>query len=94
MSVTHPKKLKILCLHGWNNNIESFTYMTQGLRDQFSEVADFHVMNGPFDIDPTLWPSEPALIAKGFNPPFKSWFKNIPEELQKQLLLNDKPSDK
>jgi len=63
-----------------NNNIASFTSMTKGFRDQFSEVADFYFLDGPFDIDPKTFPPEPALVAQGFQLPFKMWFSNIPKD--------------
>lgn len=73
-----PRKLKILCLHGFNNHKEVFTYMTRGFREILSEVADFHFIDGPFDIDEFVIPPEPALVERGFKPPFKGWFSLIP----------------
>lgn len=77
---TTKNKLKILCLHGINNNIGSFTFMTKGFRDLFSEVADFYFLDGPFDIDAKTFPPEPVFIAKGFQPPFKEWFYRLPKD--------------
>jgi hypothetical protein len=45
------KKLKILCMHGFNNNKESFAYMTQGFREQYGDIAEFLFAEGPYIID-------------------------------------------
>jgi len=71
------RKLKVLCLHGFNNNIDSFGYMTKGIRDKFSEIADFHIINAPFDMDPIEYPPEEGLVSRGFKPPFKQWWQHI-----------------
>ena len=81
--MSSQKKLKILCLHGFNNNAESFDYMTRGFRDTFKDYAEFHIIEGPFIIDQDVVPPEEQLVLKGFNPPFRSWMNIIPsmEEL-------------
>ena len=56
-----------------NNSIETFAFMTQGFRDMFSDLADFHIMEGPYEVLDSEAPPESALIAKGFKPPFRAW---------------------
>jgi hypothetical protein len=46
MEIESTRKLRILCLHGFNNNIESFTYMTEGIRLLLKDVATFHFIDG------------------------------------------------
>jgi hypothetical protein len=48
--------------------------MTQGFRDKFAEVADFTIIDAPFFVDMIVSPPEPALLKKGFKPPFRGWF--------------------
>ena len=72
---TAPKKLKILCFHGFNNNKETFEFMTQAFREKFGHLAEFVILDGTFDIDVRYFPPEPVFLTKGFKPPFKSWFK-------------------
>ncbi len=49
--------------------------MTQGFRDKFKDFADFYFIDGPFELNQNLMPPEEALVQKGFQPPFKAWFK-------------------
>jgi len=82
------QKLKILCLHGYNNHEESFAYMTQGFRDRFGHMAEFHILDGPYLINEELSSPEPMLIQKGFKGPFRAWFKfasTFPEKRQYTL---------
>ena len=65
-SQSQQKKLKILCLHGFNNTKEAFEFMTKGFRDLFSEMADFYFMDAPLVIDPAKMAPEPALVSRGF----------------------------
>ena len=80
------RKLKILCFHGFNNNIEVLRFMTQSFRDLFDEIADFHFIDAPYEIDESIIPAEPALAKLGFKGPFKAWFAPIP--------INQKKVDK
>ncbi|TNV81519.1 hypothetical protein FGO68_gene13007 [Halteria grandinella] len=73
------RKLKILCLHGLNNHIESFKFMSKGFTDQLSHIADFYYVEASFSISDVL-PPEPGLLEKGFKPPFKSWFNPKSDE--------------
>jgi hypothetical protein len=68
------KKLKILCLHGYNNNAETMKYMAEGLTSMMKDIADFHFLDGPFDVDSNIYPGEPGLLKLGFKGPFKKWF--------------------
>ncbi len=77
MQNTGGQKLKILCLHGFNNNVETFKFMTEGVRTMMKEVADFFFLDGSYTIDEKLLKPEPALLERGFQGPFKSWFEQV-----------------
>jgi hypothetical protein len=46
------KKLRVLCLYGYNNNIECFKLMTQEFRARFEHVADFIFIEAPHALNP------------------------------------------
>lgn len=66
MAAEGQKKLRVLCLHGFNNHAESFTFMTRGFREQFGSQLEFHIMDAPYVLDPEITPPEDALVEKGF----------------------------
>lgn len=78
------KRLKILCLHGYNNNAETMKYMADGVTAMMKDIADFHFLDAPFDIDPVTQAGEPGLLKLGFKGPFKRWFNkaNLTTEVQ------------
>jgi hypothetical protein len=78
------RRLKILCLHGMNNNIESFRYMTAGFTQLFGALCSFVFIEAPHNLDPEVIPPEVALVNLGFKPPFKTWFKST--ELTEDVL--------
>lgn len=41
-------KLKILCMHGFNNNKETFAFMTSAFRERYAHLADFIFAEGPY----------------------------------------------
>ncbi len=68
--MTEPKeelterKLKILCLHGYNNTKDIMNYQTRYLRTMFDKVLDFHFVEGPH----TVMHEDPpkTLVDRGF----------------------------
>ena len=64
------KKLKVLCLHGWNTSKEILEFQTKTFREVFSEVIDFHTIEAPHDCKDK--PNK-ALARLGFKQPFKEW---------------------
>lgn len=42
-----PKKLKILCMHGYGTNAEFMKMQTDALRKDVGELAEFIFVNGP-----------------------------------------------
>jgi hypothetical protein len=77
MQNTGPNKLKILCLHGFNNNVETFKFMTEGVRAMMKDVAEFFFVDGSYTIDENMLKPEPALSERGFKGPFKAWLEPI-----------------
>ena len=45
------RKLKILCLHGYNNNAETMKYMAEGITGMMKDIAEFHFLDAPFEVD-------------------------------------------
>ena len=72
-----PSKLRILCMHGFNNNKETFEFMTSSFREKYAHLADFVFAEGPYIINEERTPPEAALISRGFKGPFRAWFSFI-----------------
>ena len=69
------RKLRIPCLHGWNNDAEVMGYQMRHFRQVFSEVMDFVVIDGPFECE-----SEPLKELRRFldgqnRTRFKEWLR-------------------
>mmetsp|Transcript_15854 Transcript_15854/g.15268 ORF Transcript_15854/g.15268 Transcript_15854/m.15268 type:complete len:80 (+) Transcript_15854:3-242(+) len=64
------RKLKVLCLHGYNNTGDIFKFQLKPFMNSFSEVLEFHFLDAPFET-----PDSPlkTFVDKGFPPPFRSW---------------------
>ena len=45
--MSSPRKLRILCLHGYRQNDQFFREKTGGLRKLFKKYADFYFVNAP-----------------------------------------------
>ena len=75
-------------MHGFNNDKESFSYMTQGFREQYGDIAEFILAEGPYIIDSDKTPPEEGLVARGFKGPFRSWFEFINCALE-EIKLED-----
>ncbi|EGZ29992.1 hypothetical protein PHYSODRAFT_469031 [Phytophthora sojae] len=44
-----PKKLRVLCLHGFRTNVQVMQSQTRGLREALGPDAEFVFLNGPFE---------------------------------------------
>lgn len=73
MSLDCPsnKKLRVLCLHGYNTNSTVMHYQSRSFRQRYEHLIDFDFIDAPNHcwIEPIQ-----ALLDKGFEPPFKGWY--------------------
>ena len=71
--IKHPKKLRILCLHGYNNTIEIMRYQMVNFAKTFDDLCEFTYIQGTWNcIEEPLYFS----VSKGVQPPYKRWFYN------------------
>ncbi|CAI2376720.1 unnamed protein product [Moneuplotes crassus] len=63
------KKLRILCLHGYYNNVDVMRYQMDFYMTAFKDFATFEFLNGVYEIDYEYDPQ----IAKKFEGPFYGW---------------------
>ncbi|TNV76050.1 hypothetical protein FGO68_gene8372 [Halteria grandinella] len=70
-----PTKLRVLCLYGMNNTIESFQLMTEPLRERYGNLIEFVYINGPILLDPEVYPPEAGFLKKGIKGPFRAWLQ-------------------
>ena len=68
-----PRKLRILCLHGYNTNIEIMKYQLANFTDTFDSLCEFTFIQGIYER-----PIAPIdfFVQKGVQPPYKSWMYN------------------
>lgn len=64
-------KLRILCLHGWNNNADVMKFQMQSFIKTFGDLVEFDFIDGPWEVVDDK--PEKFLVAKGFKPPFRGW---------------------
>ena len=66
-----PKKLRILCLHGYNNKGEIMMFQMQNFINTFSDICEFSFLDGPHDVKG----QEPIsyFVERGIAAPFKHW---------------------
>ena len=57
--VESTKKLKLLCLHGYNNNAETMKFMAEGVTDMMKDIAELHFIDAPFEVNAETDPGEP-----------------------------------
>ena len=89
-----PKKLKILCLHGYNNNAETMNFMAAGVTYMMKDIAEFYYLDGPYQVDPLTNPGEPGLLKRGFKGPFNKWFNQPQITPQIRKLMDDYAANK
>ena len=76
LKLKHERKLKVLCLHGYNTDANVMEYQMRHFRAVFHEVMEFTIVNAPFDCED----APPRELQKKFFPEqpsakFKSWLK-------------------
>lgn len=65
------KKLRILCLHGYNNTSEIMMFQMQNFINTFGELCEFYYLDGPRAC--TAEEPIPYFVKKGIKPPYKIW---------------------
>lgn len=68
------RKLRILCLHGYNTDKFVLEYQMRHFKQVFSEVMDFEVIDAPFEC-PEEAPSDLRRFLAEDRTHFRSWFK-------------------
>jgi hypothetical protein len=58
------KKLKFLCLHGYQNTKEIFEYQSRSFRSAFSDIAEFYIIESNHVIENAETPK--SIIERGF----------------------------
>ena len=68
------RKLRVLCLHGYNTDSAVMEYQMRHFRQVFNEVIDFVIVDAPFEC-----PEEPLMELRRFlidgKTHFRSWLK-------------------
>lgn len=67
----HQRKLKMLCLHGYNTNTQVMEYQMRHFRQVFHEVMDFQTLDAPFECREP--PPKELMRFMGKNQRFRSW---------------------
>ena len=69
---TVPKKLRILCFHGYNNSAAILEWHMKNFISTTGHLCEFIFLDGFLEAR-----EEPvgALVKRGFKPPFRSWFR-------------------
>ena len=71
---SEPRKLRILCLHGYNNTCEIMMYQMQNFINTMSDLVEFSFIEGIRNAQ-----EQPIkyFVERGITPPFKSWMTTI-----------------
>ena len=70
--MSNPRKLRILCLHGYNNTGEIMMYQMQNMINTLGDLCEFIFIDGPKNS------TEPPLkffVDRGITPPYKVWLE-------------------
>jgi len=71
----NKRKLKVLCLHGYNSDKNVMEYQMRHFRLVFGEVIDFEIIDAPFECqEPPIEATKRFLTGHSRNK-FKSWLK-------------------
>ena len=65
------KKLRILCLHGYNNNAAILKFQMRNFIETFGEFVEFGFLDGPFEVLNEKPIS--TFVEKGITPPYRCW---------------------
>jgi len=69
---SEPRKLRILCLHGYNNNSEIMMFQMQNFINTMGELCDFSFAEG---LRNAVEPPIKYFVDKGITPPYKTWMR-------------------
>ena len=66
-------KLRVLCLHGYNNNSRIMEFQMKNFISTFGAFIKFEFLEGPLDVKD----SEPIeyFVQRGVKPPFRHWLR-------------------
>ena len=73
MSESETRKLRILCLHGWNNTGNILMYQMQNFINTFGDLCEFTFLDGPNNVEDA--PPIQTFVDKGIPSPFKRWVR-------------------
>ena len=94
-----PKKLRILCLHGYNNTALIMMYQMQNFINTMGDICEFTFIDGPQNV--TREAPIKYFIQRGIKPPYKKWmtlkyepYRTLPDgtkkfQLQKSIVNFD-----
>lgn len=77
----------MLCLHGFNSDVESFKFMTRGIRKHLEPYCTFHYVEAPFILDPKAVPPSKANLKADFKGPFRTWVKLERAQLDEDMNI-------
>ena len=63
-------KLRVLCLHGYNNTSAIMQEMLKDFQSRFSPIMDIIFTDAPYGVPE---PPIPFFVKKGFKTPYLSW---------------------
>ena len=81
--MSEPRKLRILCLHGYNNTSEIMMYQMQNFINTMGDLCEFSFIDGDRNAE-----EEPIeyFVERGIAPPYKKWmtiqyapFRKLPD---------------
>lgn len=81
------RKLRILCLHGYNGDSNVIGHQMRHLRQVFSEVMDFVDIDAPFEC-PEKPPAELQRFLKNGRTKLRSWLKFASWDEKQRLSPN------
>ena len=90
--VKAPKKLRILCLHGYNNTTDIMMFQMQNFINTLGDLCEFTFLEGPKNA--TKVPPIKYFVDKGIKPPYKKWmtlkyapYRSLPDGSTRMALL-------
>mmetsp|Transcript_26192 Transcript_26192/g.32746 ORF Transcript_26192/g.32746 Transcript_26192/m.32746 type:complete len:124 (+) Transcript_26192:39-410(+) len=85
-----PRKLRILCLHGYNNTSDIMMYQMQNFINTMGDLCDFSFIEG---IRNAKEAPIKYFVDRGIVPPYKSWminkyipYRNMPDGTQEVAI--------
>ena len=69
-----PKKLRVLCLHGFNTSVGIMRFQMVNFMLTFGDICEFTFIEGVMPCNST--PPIESFVKRGFVPPFRKWMFN------------------